>query len=544
MSNLRIAGLASGMDTDAMVESMMRVERLKVDRYEQSKQIALWRQEAYNDMNKMFANFILNSRKDMGLTKASSTGLLTSSSYTRLDYIRKSTSSNESAATVSATSKAVNGSYTIDVKSLAKGASFASADMTNKQDKLVDGMAFTLSNGEGENLKSVDIVVNASDGSVKMSDVVKAINNKKEETGITAFANNGRLFLQTTDTGQGQSIKLSKSEVAGEITAEASTAGDDFITALGYVGIEGDYSTSEAKYIKSQQAQINFNGVTLNYDSNNIELNGLNIQLKAEGTTTINVDTNVDGIMEKIQKLVDDYNELVDKASKAVGEKKYSSYHPLSQEEKKAMHEDDVKLWMEKAKSGMLNRDETINRVLQSARGEIYKTLENPTGSFDHITQIGISTEKYSKGSAGGKLQIDEAKLRQAILEDPEGVMELLFKESSEEPSESNKSTKGVFTRVYDSLIDGMKSIIDKSGPGEDSDLLRNVKSNILIDFVTEKSSISDLDKEVLDMSKKIDDLNVMLARKENSYYAKFANMEKMLHQMNSQSNWLMQQFM
>ena len=279
----------------------------------------------------------------------------------------------------------------------------------------------------------------------------------------------------------------------------------------------------------------------------------------------------------------------MDKASKSLNEKRYSSYHPLSQEEKKAMHEDDAKLWEEKAKSGMLNSDATIQRALQNARTDIYKTVENVEGSFNHITQIGISTEKYARGTTGGKLQIDKEKLREAIEKDPEGVMELLFKEppamagrppvpekpvqGEGEPDDEfaekmalydeefkkyqedlrkyeiedkkyRNANGGIFTRVYDNLIDGMKSIIDKSGPGEDAELFRSVKSNILIDFVTKKSSISDLDKEVSEMNRKIDDLNVMLYRKEESYYAKFANMEKMLHQMNSQSNWLTQQLM
>ena len=65
------------------------------------------------------------------------------------------------------------------------------------------------------------------------------------------------------------------------------------------------------------------------------------------------------------------------------------------------------------------------------------------------------------------------------------------------------KENNGIFTNIYDNLIDGMKSIIDKSGTGEEADLFRNVKSNMLIDFVTKKSSISDLDKEVLEMNKK-----------------------------------------
>lgn len=601
MSNLRISGLASGMDTDAMVQSMMKVERLKVSRYEQSRQIALWRQEAYTSMNKMFANFILNTKKDMGLTRVTSTGLSFGNSYSNLDYIRKATSSNETAATVSSTSKAVNGSYTIEVKELAKGASFTSKDIRTVGD-LGNSVSFTI-NGK-------EIVVGDGSNKVTIDDVAKKINSTKIETfegklvtegkindggsirelteeemkqvkevslGVTAFydKNNGRLFMQTTETGEKAKIEMSGS----------------FASMLGYVdSAEESYSDgSGAIYKAGKDAKITFNGVTLNYSSNNINLNGLNIELKAQGTTTIKVDTNVDGIMEKIQNFINDYNELVDKVSKSLNEKRYTQYKPLSQEEKKAMHEDDAKLWEEKARSGMLNSDETIQRALQSIRTDLYKTVENVTGSFNHITQIGITTEKYSRGTAGGKLQIDEEKLRAAIEKDPEGVMELLFTEPSamegkpvsptepvqgeEEPddkfaermTEYNEELKtyqealrayerenkqyrnansGVFTRMYDDLTDGMKSIIDKSGPGEDAELFRTVKSNILLDFVTKKSSISDLDKEVLDANRKIDDLNVMLYRKENAYYAKFANMEKMLHQMNSQSNWLTQQLM
>lgn len=563
MNNMRLSGLASGMDTDSMVQSMMKIERMKVDRVEQNKQVAMWRQESYNNMNKAFANFIINSRKDMGLSKTSNTGILSHNNYTKLEYLRKANSSDESKATVSSTNKAINGSYTIDVKEMAKGASFTSVNMEEKTDFLKEGMTFTLSNGvndEGEDINVANIVIKSSapEKGVQMSDVVKAINAEKDTTGITAFTNNGRLFLQTTETGEGQSIKLSKAEIGEGITQDNVNKGDEFIEALGYgkANMDGTKNVESdgesASYIIGKQAKIEYNGVTLKYDSNNIDLNGLNIQLRSQGTTTINVDTNVDGIMEKVEKLIEDYNELIEKTSKAVDEKRYASYHPLSQEEKKAMHEDDVKLWEEKARSGMLNRDETINRTMQNVRNELYKTVDT-NGKFKHITELGITTEKYSKGSTGGKLVIDSAKLRAAILDDPEGVMELLFTENEEaitnpeELAEGKKApdtTQGAFTRVFNGLIDGMKAIVDKSGPGEDSNLLRDVRSNLLIDFVTKKSSISDIDRQVLDMNKKIDSLNVMLGRREDAHYAKFTAMEKYMHQMNNQSNWLMQQFM
>lgn len=543
MSNLRISGLASGMDTDAMVQSLMRVERLKVDRFEQNKQIALWRQEAYTNMNKMFANFILNTKKDMGLTKISSTGIALGTSYSKLDYVKKATSSNETVATVSSTSEAVNGNFELDVKSLAKGASFTSK-------KLGDDI---LKDESGDKLKSLSFKINGKtiavgNGSkeISMEDVTKAINAKKDDTGVTAFYDkaNNRLFMQTTETGKDAKIDI----------------GGDFAGKLGFTGMEEDSYTDDtgAKYIQGKNAEVLFNGVKLEYSSNRFTLNGVNVELKDVGKVNVKVDTNVEGIMDKVKKLIADYNELVDKASMAVNEKRYESYKPLSMEEKKAMHEDDVKLWEEKARSGMLSKDETMQRVLQNVRTDLYKTVEGVAGKFNHITQIGITTERYARGATGGKLEIDEEKLRKAIMEDPEGVMELLFKEgkyTDKKDSRGNPiediagdkakfTTKGVFTGIYDNLISGMKSIIDKSGPGQDSDLLRNVKSNILIDFVTNKSSISDIDKEVRDMNKRIDDLNDMLVRKENAYYSKFGQMEKMLQQMYSQSNWLSQQTM
>lgn len=544
---MRIPGMVSGFNTEEMVNNLMQVERMKVDRVEQNRQVALWRKEQYNSINKDFANFILNTQKDMGLRKSSSTGSMHSNSYKNLDYVKKATSSNEMIATASTTSKTVNGSYTITVNGLATGASFASTNMKeNDVEKTFDdGLTFNI----GEEI----INVNTGKTEVSMQDIANAINEQSEK--VTAFYDekNGRLFMQTT--AMGESAKI-------ELKATGGSAGETLVNAL-KSGNEGTDYFIEA----GQAAKVVFNGVELKYDSNDINLNGIDITLKTEGTTNINVSTNVDGMMEKIEKFINDYNDLVDKSSKLLGEKRYDTYKPLTAEEKKALGESDAKLWEEKAKSGLLNRDETIQKILQSNRNDLYGELRDKDGNkvdgFSHITQIGISTEKYARGNMGGKLQIDEEKLRKAIEEDPEGVMGLLFKEPEElerdldkypkdevgdraykiAVKKHDKATGGLFTRVYDNLMDGMKNIISKSGPGEDSDLYRGVKSNMLIDFVSKKSSISDIDKSILDMNKQIDNLNILLARKEANHYAKFTAMEKQMHKMNGQSGWLAQQF-
>jgi len=93
----------------------------------------------------------------------------------------------------------------------------------------------------------------------------------------------------------------------------------------------------------------------------------------------------------------------------------------------------------------------------------------------------------------------------------------------------------------------GMEEVITKSGTAGEPDLYRNVKGSILLDFIagsqTGRGSISLIEKDVLDYNKRIDDLNVMLFKKENHYYEKFAAMEKAISRMNQQSAWMTQQF-
>ncbi|NMA86094.1 MAG: flagellar hook protein, partial [Tissierellia bacterium] len=145
-NTMRITGLASGIDTEEMIQAMMRAERVKVDRVEQDRQVLLWRQEMYNDLNKAFANFILKSRNDFGLTSIGYNGTFRTNSYQNLNWVKKATSSNEAVATVSSTSKAVDGSYNVEVKQLAEGVTMASGSNISEDinDKLVGGMSFKI----------------------------------------------------------------------------------------------------------------------------------------------------------------------------------------------------------------------------------------------------------------------------------------------------------------------------------------------------------------------------------------------------------------
>lgn len=152
--------------------------------------------------------------------------------------------------------------------------------------------------------------------------------------------------------------------------------------------------------------------------------------------------------------------------------------------------------------------------------------------------EIGITTGSYTNK---GKLEVDETKLREKIMQDPEGVMELLFKTSSSSDKDTKKAETGIINRIYDNMVEGMKDVINKAGAGDNASLYRKVQSNIMIEFVV-KGSKSLIDEDLLSIAKRIDTENDKLAKVEDRYWKRFTALEKAMQQMNSQSTWLSQQ--
>ncbi|EOD00377.1 flagellar filament capping protein FliD [Caldisalinibacter kiritimatiensis] len=554
MSDMRIGGLASGMDIDQIVSDLVKAEKTKVDKLEQEKQLQVWKQEMYNDLNKEFANFILDTKKDFGLATTTSSGTLLNKSINSLDWIKGATSSDETIATVDANTSAVRGSYEVNVQQLASSVYIASENSLNSnEDKTSlatqfnflnsgDTVTFTITNGDGDTVTIDDVAENLT-----MDEIVSQINSAN--IGITAIYDEDidRFFLQTDDTGKNAEISIEETGVnfMGNLGLVATyydyTNPDDLIGTKTTAAVAVDGTTYQGA-----DSVIDFAGAkNINNSSNQFTINGINFNLKATGTFTTQVSTDTDAVIEKISNFVEAYNELVDEVGGKLSEERYRDYQPLTEEQKEAMSEEEIELWEEKAKSGLLRNDMIISNVIQRVRSGFYEDVEGVTGSFDHLTEIGITTQKYSSGTVGGKLQIDEEKLREAIEQDVDGVVELLFKQpdSSITDEDEKRANSGLITRLYDDLIDGMKDVINKAGPGDDANLYRNVESTMLLDFVTEHGSISTLDEQIMDLEEEIEDMNDYLIQVEDRYWDQFTAMEKAIAQMNQQSAWLMSQF-
>ena len=542
---IRFGGMASGLDTESLVKQLVSAEKTRVDKLTQQKIWKQWQQTAYNETNKTMANFILDTRKNLGLTRTTSTGSLVSGSINTVDWVKKASSSS-TAFDVTASANAPSGVVNIKVNQLAKGANVSSqrdvdssltAESIIGAGNFVDGKATLKINNE-------DIVLESTD---TLSIIAQKIRVAAPELNASYDSGAKRFFMSTKNTGEEATISFDND------AAKSLMLGLNFVdeTINDIANIPAADSTRTG-----QAALIEYNGGTpIKYQSNNISINGLNLTLKAETTAAeaVSVDTDVDGAYNKIKEFVDEYNKLIDGFNSKLSEKTYRDFQPLTDEQKEAMSETDVKLWEEKAKSGLLKNDQTITNMMQKMRQDLYKEVEGFGGMYD----IGITTGSWRDN---GKLTIDEIKLKEALRNDSEKVLNTLFKTSdipeqtiNSSDSETVKAEKlalmnqrssqmGAFSRVYDNLTSGIKDIVSKSGPGSEAALLRSVKSNILIDYVT-SGSRSLIDKDVSEIDKRISRETERLASLESRYWKQFTALEKAMTQMNSQSSWLSQQF-
>src|SRR5690625_1560696 len=104
---MRIGGLATGMDTEQLVDKLMAAERMPLDRMEQDKTKLTWKRDGFRDINKALLE-LDNMMLDMKLSKTYNTKTVNSS--------------QENAVTATALTSTSNGTYSIKVEKLATSA--------------------------------------------------------------------------------------------------------------------------------------------------------------------------------------------------------------------------------------------------------------------------------------------------------------------------------------------------------------------------------------------------------------------------------------
>lgn len=244
---------------------------------------------------------------------------------------------------------------------------------------------------------------------------------------------------------------------------------------------------------------------------------------QVDNSVTFDAKVDSDKVVDAVKQFVEDYNELIELVNKELTTKRDRDYPPLTEEQKEEMSDEEIELWEEKAKKGMLFNDSDI-RMLSNELRTVFSNTD-----IKALEQAGITIS--SDWSENGKISFDESKFRAALEEDPEAIQKLFTSEA-----DNSDST------TFNGIITNMSAIYKKyaSTTGATKGLLVERAGN-------SSAPLSLTDNTLLSEMNNIDDiiemLNDRLQSERERYNKQFTNLEVLISQMNSQSSWLSQQF-
>ena len=510
ISSVRLSGLATGMDTDAMVKSMLTADQEKIDKAQQKEQTVKWQQEIYREVMSDVIDF---NEKYFSLTSKDS--ILSSSAWNTLAI----TSSNNNVITATGTAGANNIDYKFDVKKLAEPAKATSSVSLNKDSKLVDDLKATKdakfkiaigTNEKGEAIYSKDITIEDND---TIETLISKINNSNDGVIKASYSEmTGKFTIESTKTGDSSGFAI------------VDETGKNISNSLDFLGLQ----TNSYAIDSNGTTQSNFTGVavgsnsiievsskdgtftkTLNEESNTFTIDGVRYNVNTTGSAEITSTQDTAPVVEKMKSFVDYYNKIMDKVYDLVTEKTNKDYKPLTEAQKEEMSEEEIEKWEKKAKEGILRNDSEMRKFMNDIENAIFGD------KMQVLRDMGISThEDYNKK---GQIALDESKFVAALQNNSEKVYE-------------------VFAKGSDSMMERMKSTI-KNYVGSSSSIFAQ-KAGI---EKTASMANNFYSEQLKKQAALIKTLQNKMSDKEEKLYLKFGNLESQMNKLNSQMNYFMQ---
>ncbi len=496
---IRMTGMASGIDVDAVVKEMMSAQKLKKTNLEGKKEKLSWKQDAWKEMNTKLYSFYTGQLSKM---------------RTKGNYqARKATASDPSKVSVSATT-ATAGSYTLSVEKLASAEYVTGASLKGKgydgDTKLVDagmteGQTITIKSGSGD---PIELTVGPE---TKISDFV----DKLKEAGLNASFDktNGRFFISAKDSGEANKFTITSSVADGEgkgLDALGLMNIDDSVATTGKTA----NSSSEVAIVKASDSKIKLNGAVIESNSNTIEANGLKLNLlgTTEGSeVTLSITKDSQSVVDRVKDFIKGYNELMTEMYGKYNAASSRGYSMLTSEQKEAMSENDVKNWETKIKDSLLRRDDTLNDLMSTFRSAMQETIEIGGEKFS-LSNFGIVTGNYTEH---GLLHLEGDSDDAEYATKTNKLMKML----EEDPDKVSEALSGIMDKFYNKMFDKMGSS----------------KLSSALTFYNDKQ----MKTESESYEKQIKSWETKLADIEDKYYKQFSTMEKMMAELQNKQSQL-----
>jgi flagellar hook-associated protein 2 len=501
------------MDTESIVKELMTAQRTRATKIENNITKLEWKQEKWKSLNSKIYSFYTDT-----LSKIKMQGSF---------MTKKAASSNEAKVEVNANSSVPEGSHSIKVKAVAS-AQFVTgvkppelvgnATYSTKLSALnlnpVAGASITIDGGKQS--KVLEITADTTIG-----DVVNAM----QEAGLNASydTTQQRFFISSKSSGIDNAFSIKSTDAAKPVDLTRLGLSDITYTKDTVNGTANVTAAPGVSVIEPKDAIVIYNGAEIRSSTNSISANGLNITVKNVTSGLDNADPSDDEVInisitkdtqavyDMIKGFVKSYNEVLKELNTSYNADTAKGYDPLTDEQKKAMSEDDIEKWENKIKDSLLRRDGVVSSVISSMRA-ITAVKVNHEGKYYSLASFGINSVEYTEKGilhiSGDKedslVNSKDDKLMKALTENPDAVMKV-FNEFA--------------GKLYSTMTDQMKSTPISSA----------------LTFYNDKEIKSTLE----DYQESLKSQEDRLSRLENRYYKQFTAMEKMMSQLNSKSSYL-----
>lgn len=513
-SSVRIPGLATGMDTDAMIKDMLSGEQQKIDKVKQKQQTVKWQQEIYREVMKD-----IKSLQDKYFSVTSPNSIMSSKAWNTLTI----GSSNENVITASGSAGANKVDYSFNVVKLAQSAKMSSTKTGIKNDSTLESLGlsgeqkFSIKFGDGDKDVSKEITIRTEplyetdkDGNFVLDKDGNKVVKEPADTVDT-------LIKKINDSTDGN-VKASYSEMTDKFTIESTKTGENSKLqivdssgiesgTLDFLGISRSEKGSNSQIeVKAKDGSFT---KTLNEESNSFSIDGITYNVHTTGTCDITSKEDVQPVVDNMKKFVEDYNKIMDKIYSLVTEKANKEYPPLTEAQKKDMSEEEIERWEKKAKEGLLRNDSEMRSFMDKMQNSIFGD------NMKFLMDCGLtSSEDYTKK---GQLSLDEDKFKKELQNNSQKVYDA-FAGGNDSVLEKMKDT------MYDYVGTSSSVFAKKAGLEKTSSVVNN--------FYSEQ--IKRQEEAIKLLQRKMDD-------RENKLYKQFGQLEASMNKLNSQMNYFAQ---
>lgn len=560
---MRVSGINSGLDTDSIVQELVSAYNTKTEKYQKEQTKLSWKQEIWKGLNTKVYSLYNNVGK-----------LRFSSAYST----KKTTSSDTTKATVSASSNAVNGTQKLHVLATAQSGYLTGGKLSLREEvtdadgttKLQDvkgavkaetklsELGFT-GDEASLNINTTDEDGNAVTKTVSLTkdSTIQDVVNALKDNGLNASfdANNGRIFVSSKNTGKAADFSLSsattklveKKDADGNVIKDSNgkpemesvtLSGEEQVASkklIGLLGLDTDSSNTygnKAAKIDGRDAVIALNGVKYTNTTNDFAINGLNISVNGvtddvadpdstdlsslNDSTAISINTTTDsqGIYDTVKDFLTEYNNIINEITKLYNADSARSYEPLTDDEKDKMSDTEIEKWETKIKDSLLRRDSSLSSVMNTMMTSMSQPIEINGKSYS-LSSFGIQTLRYLNAA-----------------ENEQNAYHIDGDEDDENTSGNQDKLMAAITSDPDTVIEFMKQL--------STNLYKSIDDQMQSNDLRSRYKIyndKEMDKQYTNLTKTIKEWESKVSDKEDYYYKQFSNMETALAKLQSQTS-------